>query len=98
MSWSDSSGVGEENKAMSNPRLKFYFREPTIDTNIPITDGTVKLEGFDWQFVDNEEEADAWDCGFAARVRAFVKDAPHISIPAFPNRKFRQAYIFVNSK
>ncbi|HEX2930492.1 MAG TPA: hypothetical protein VHV54_12290 [Candidatus Binatia bacterium] len=83
---------------MANPKLKFYFREPTIDTNIPITDGTVKMEGFDWQFVPNEEEADAWDCGFAARVRAYAKEAPHISIPAFPNRKFRLAYIFVNAK
>ena len=83
---------------MAIPKLKFYFREPTIDTNIPITDGTVKVDGFDWQFVPNEEEADAWDCGFAARVRAYVKGAPHISIPAFPNRKFRLAYIFVNSK
>jgi 4,5-dihydroxyphthalate decarboxylase len=83
---------------MPNPKLRFYFREPTIDTNIPITDGTVKIEGFDWQFVDNEDDADAWDCGFAARVRAYAKDLPHISIPAFPNRKFRQSYIFVNSK
>ena len=83
---------------MANPVLKFYFREPTIDTNIPITDGTVKIDGFDWQFVDNEDAADAWDCGFAARVRAYAQGAPHISIPAFPNRKFRLAYIFVNSK
>jgi 4,5-dihydroxyphthalate decarboxylase len=83
---------------MSDAKLRFYFREPTIDTNIPITDGTVKIEGFDWQFVPNEEEADAWDCGFAARVRAYVQGLPHISIPAFPNRKFRLAYIFVNSK
>ncbi len=83
---------------MANPKLKFYFREPTIDTNIPITDGTVKIEGFDWQFVKNEDEADAWDCGFAARVRAYAQGLPHISIPAFPNRKFRLSYIFVNSK
>src|SRR5918999_3539832 len=83
---------------MASPKLKFYFREPTIDTNIPITDGTVKIEGFDWEFVPNEDAADAWDCGFAARVRAYAKAAPHISIPAFPNRKFRLAYIFVNSK
>jgi 4,5-dihydroxyphthalate decarboxylase len=83
---------------MSNPKLRFYFREPTIDTNIPITDGTVKIEGFDWQFVDNEDDANAWDCGFAARVRAYAQGLPHISIPAFPNRKFRLAYIFVNSK
>jgi len=83
---------------MANPRLKFYFREPTIDTNIPITDGTVKIEGFDWEFVPDEDAADAWDCGFAARVRAYAKGSPHISIPAFPNRKFRLAYVFVNSK
>ena len=83
---------------MANPKLKFYFREPTIDTNIPITDGTVKIEGFDWEFVPNEDAADAWDCGFAARVRAYAKGSPHTSIPAFPNRKFRLAYVFVNSK
>ena len=85
-------------KTMANPKLKFYFREPTIDTNLPITDGTVKIEGFEWEFVGNEAGADAWDCGFAARVLAFAKGEKHISIPAFPNRKFRLAYIFVNSK
>ena len=83
---------------MANPKVRFYFREPTIDTNTPITDGTVKIEGFDWQFVPNEDEADAWDCGFAARARAYAQGLPHISIPAFPNRKFRLSYIFVNSK
>ena len=83
---------------MANPTLKFYFREPTIDTNMPITEGAVKIDGFEWQFVPNEEESDAWDCGFAARVRAYALGAAHTSIPAFPNRKFRLAYIFVNSK
>lgn len=83
---------------MPNPKLRFYFREPTIDTNIPITDGTVKIDGFDWEFVGSEEDADAWDCGFAARVRAYAEGLPHVSIPAFPNRKFRLAYIFVNGK
>src|SRR5918995_6650920 len=83
---------------MANPKLRFYFREPTIDTNMAITDGTVKIEGFDWEFVPNEGAADAWDCGFAARVRAYANGLPHISIPAFPNRKFRLAYIFVNGK
>ena len=55
---------------MANPKLKFYFREPRIDTNLPITDGTVKIDGFDWEFVGNEDAANAWDCGFAARARA----------------------------
>src|SRR5262249_3492817 len=85
-------------ETMANPKLRFYFREPTIDTNIAITDGTVKAEGFDFEFVPSEDEADAWDCGFAARVRAYAKRLPPISIPAFPNRKFRLAYIFVNGK
>jgi 4,5-dihydroxyphthalate decarboxylase len=83
---------------MTTPKLRFYFREPTIDTNVPITDGTVKIEGFDFEFVRSEDEADAWDCGFAARVRAYAAGLPHTSIPAFPNRKFRQSYIFVNSQ
>jgi iron(III) transport system substrate-binding protein len=30
---------------MANPKLKFYFREPTIDTNLLITDGRVKSAG-----------------------------------------------------
>jgi 4,5-dihydroxyphthalate decarboxylase len=83
---------------MANPKLRFYFREPTIDTNLPITDGTVKIDGFDWEFVADEEAADAWDCGFAARVRAYAQGLPHISIPAFPNRKFRLSYIYINGK
>ncbi len=82
---------------MAEPKLRFYFREPTVDTNMPITDGTVKVEGFAFEIVQREEEADAWDCGFAARLRAAAKNLPHLSIPAFPNRKFRQAYIFVNA-
>jgi len=83
---------------MPNPKLRFYFREPTIDTNMPISDGTVKVDGFELEFVDHEDKADAWDCGFAARVRAHAAGLPHVSIPVFPNRKFRLSYIFVNSK
>ncbi|MDP2644478.1 MAG: hypothetical protein Q8P24_06035 [Desulfobacterales bacterium] len=29
---------------MPYPKLRFYFREPTIDANIPITDGTVSTK------------------------------------------------------
>jgi 4,5-dihydroxyphthalate decarboxylase len=83
---------------MPHPKLRFYFREPTVDTNRPITDGTVKVEGFDFEVVNREDDADAWDCGFAARVRAHAKGLAHISIPAFPNRKFRLSYIYVNNK
>ena len=83
---------------MPEPKLRFYFREPTVDTNMPITDGTVKVEGFGFEIVSREEDADAWDCGFAARVRAHAQGARHLSIPAFPNRKFRLSYIFVNAQ
>jgi 4,5-dihydroxyphthalate decarboxylase len=83
---------------MPNPKLHFYFREPTVDTNMPITDGTVKVEGFEFEIVKRENDADAWDCGFAARVRAHAQGLAHVSIPAFPNRKFRLSYIYVNSK
>ena len=83
---------------MPNPKLRLYFREPTVDTNMPITDGTVKIEGFEFEIVKREDDADAWDCGFAARVRAHAKGLAHVSIPAFPNRKFRLSYIYVNSK
>jgi len=83
---------------MAKPKLHFYFREPTVDTNRAITDGTVKVEGFDLEIVEREEAADAWDCGFAARLRARAQGARHVSIPAFPNRKFRLSYIFVNRK
>lgn len=81
---------------MTEPKLRFRFREPTIDTNRPITDGTVKIEGFELEILEGEGEADAWDFGFAALVRSKVEGCPYVSIPAFPNRKFRLSYIYVN--
>jgi 4,5-dihydroxyphthalate decarboxylase len=80
---------------MANPRLRFRFFEPTIDTNLPLTDGTVAIEGFDLECVSGE--ADAWDQGFGALMGHKVAGAPFICIPAFPNRKFRQSYIQINS-
>ena len=35
---------------MANPELKFYFREPTIDTNLPITVNT-----FPYMFITAKE-------------------------------------------
>lgn len=78
--------------------IRLYFREPTIDTNRPIADGTVAIDGFATQLVERESEADAWDCGFAARMLAFGGEPACVSIPAFPNRKFRHGYIVVNAR
>ncbi len=81
---------------MAKPKLRFRFREPTIDTNRSITDGSVKVDGFEIENINGTGEADAWDCGFAALVRSKVQGRPYVSIPAFPNRKFRLSYIFIN--
>jgi 4,5-dihydroxyphthalate decarboxylase len=83
---------------MPQPKIRFFFREPTVDTNRPLNDGLVKVEGFVFETVATLEEADAWDCGFAARMLSHAAGEGDVSIPAFPNRKFRQSYIYVNAK
>jgi 4,5-dihydroxyphthalate decarboxylase len=83
---------------MTVPKLRIHFREPTVDLNLPITDGTVKVDGFEIEFVADENgEYDVWDDGFGARVVEQSEHAPVISVPAFTNRKFRLSYIYVNS-
>jgi len=83
---------------MSNQKLRIHFREPTVDLNLPITDGTVTIDGFDIEFEPDENaEYDVWDNGFGARVVEQSQNAPVISVPAFTNRKFRLSYIYVNS-
>lgn len=81
---------------MSRAKIRFFFREPTVDTNRSLSEGAVAVEGFDFEVVGKLEEADAWDCGFAARMVDHEAKAAHVSIPAFPNRKFRLSYIYVN--
>ncbi|HEY3115246.1 MAG TPA: ABC transporter substrate-binding protein [Chloroflexota bacterium] len=83
---------------MANTKLRFRFREPTVDTNQPLSDGTVKIEGYDLEVLtDPRADCDVWDAGFGELVQAYAKDAPYVSIPAFPNRKFRLSYIFINT-
>jgi 4,5-dihydroxyphthalate decarboxylase len=85
---------------MSNPKLRFGFREPEIDTNRPFVDGTVTVEGFDLEVSKfrGAEHVDAWDASFGGLMTTKGKDEhPYVSIPVFPNRKFRLAYIYVNA-
>jgi len=85
---------------MANTKLRLGFREPEVDTNRPFVDGTVKVEGFDLEISDfhGAEHIDAWDASFGGLMQTKGKgDHPYVSIPAYPNRKFRLAYIFVNS-
>ena len=86
---------------MANPKLRLGFREPEIDTNRPFVDGTVKVEGFDLEISDYRgwEHIDAWDASLGGLMQTKGKgDHPFVSIPAFPNRKFRLSYIFVNGR
>ena len=83
---------------MSQPKLRFFFREPTVDTNRPLREGSAAVAGFEFAEVVKLDEADAWDCGFAARMESVEKGEDLVSIPAYPNRKFRLSYIYVNSK
>lgn len=86
---------------MANPKLRLGFREPEIDTNRPLADGTVKVEGFDLEISDYHgwQDIDAWDASLGGLVQTKGKgDHPFVSIPAFPNRKFRLSYIFVNGR
>jgi 4,5-dihydroxyphthalate decarboxylase len=63
---------------------------------MPITDGTVSVEGFALEMV-TQGDTDAWDAGFGSLLRGKVDGVHHVSIPAFSNRKFRLSYIFVNN-
>ena len=83
---------------MPEPKIRFFFREPTVDTNRPLNEGTIKVDGFGFEVVGDLDQADAWDCGFAARMLAAAEGSDDVSIPAFPNRKFRLSYIYINKK
>lgn len=85
---------------MADPKLRLGFREPEIDTNRPFVDGSVKVEGFELEISNfrGPEHIDAWDASFGGLMSTKGRDEhPYVSIPAFPNRKFRLAYIFVRS-
>lgn len=85
---------------MANRKLRIGFREPEVDTNRPFVDGSVKVEGFDLEISEfrGPELIDAWDASFGGLMQTRGRgEHPYVSIPAYPNRKFRLAYIFVNS-
>src|SRR5436853_3269612 len=82
---------------MPEPKIRFRYHEPDIDTNRPLVDGQVKIEGFELEVLPwDAEDFDAWDAGAASLPPTLVNGTPDISIPAYPNRKFRLSYIFVN--
>ena len=84
---------------MAEPKLVLAFREPNIDTQRPFIEGQVKVEGFELETKNftNPAECDAWDASFGGLMQTAGKgEFPYVSIPAFPNRKFRHQYCYVN--
>jgi 4,5-dihydroxyphthalate decarboxylase len=84
---------------MSDPTLVLAFREPDIDTQRPFVEGQVQVEGFtlETRKFTGPEECDAWDASFGGLMQtAGTGEFPYVSIPAFPNRKFRLQYCYVN--
>src|SRR6266513_1574627 len=85
---------------MPDPKMRLGFREPDVDTNMPFVDGSVKVEGFELEISNfqSPDTIDAWDGSFGGLMHSKGKgDHPYVSIPAYPNRKFRLQYIFVNN-
>ena len=86
---------------MADPKLVLAFREPDIDTQRPFVDGQVKVEGFDLETrkFSGPDSCDAWDASLGGLMHtAGQGEFPYVSIPAFPNRKFRLQYCYVNVK
>src|SRR3954469_21499149 len=84
---------------MADPKLILAFREPDIDTQRPFVDGQVQVEGFELETrkFTGPDDCDAWDASFGGLMQtAGQGEFPYISIPAFPNRKFRLQYCYVN--
>jgi 4,5-dihydroxyphthalate decarboxylase len=83
---------------MAEPIMRFRYHEPDIDTNRPIVEGQVKIEGFQLAVLSNDAaEYDVWEAGSSSLPGTLVDGKPAVSIPVWANRKFRQSYIFVNS-
>jgi len=91
---------------MPDPKLRLGFADH--DLNTAIIDGTVKVDGFDLDVTHStndgeihallrEGKIDACEYSFGGYMGDRSRGVPYIAIPAFPNRKFRLSYIFVNS-
>ena len=91
---------------MAQPKLRLGIADH--DLNTALIDGTVKVDGFDLEIEhstnDGEIHAllrdgkvDACEYSFGGLMGERARGVPYIAVPAFPNRKFRLSYIFVNS-
>ena len=88
------------------PKLRLGIADH--DLNTAIIDGTVTVDGFELDIEHStndglihaglrEGRLDACEYSFGSYVGERARGVPYIAIPAFPNRKFRLSYIFVNA-
>lgn len=85
---------------MADPKLVLAFREPDIDTQRPFVEGQVQIEGFELETrkFTGPDACDAWDASFGGLMQEAGRgEFRYVSIPAFPNRKFRLQYCYVNA-
>jgi len=91
---------------VANPKLRLGIADHDLNTSI--IEGTVKIEGFDVEIAHDTNDGaihqllrdgkiDACEYSFGTYIGEKARGVPRIAIPAFPNRKFRLSYIFVNS-
>jgi 4,5-dihydroxyphthalate decarboxylase len=93
---------------MANPKLVLGVADH--DLNRPLIDGQVRSRDLDldvvWEVEDGERHRrmirdgayDACEFSICNYLVLRSQGRPFTGIPAFPNRKFRQSYIFVNKR
>jgi len=91
---------------MGQPRLRLGIADH--DLNLALIDGAVQVEGFELDILHGTNDGDihqglrdgkldACEYSFGGYLGDRSRGVKYIAIPAFPNRKFRLSYIFVNS-
>ena len=92
---------------MADPVIRLGIADH--DLNAAILDGTVKVEGFELDVAHGTNDGaihqllrdgaiDACEYSFGTYMAETARGVPRIAVPAFPNRKFRLSYLFVNSE
>ncbi len=92
--------------AAAGPKIRLGIADHDLNTGI--LNGTVKVEGFELEIASGTDDGaihqllrdgkiDACEYSFGTLMGERSRGVPYISIPAFPNRKFRLSYIFVNT-
>ncbi len=92
--------------AAARPTIRLGIADHDLNTGI--LTGAVQVDGFELDIASGTDDGaihqllrdgkiDACEYSFGTLIGERARGVPYISIPAFPNRKFRLSYIFVNT-